>query len=835
MIKNYLLTTWRHIINNRLFSAINIFGLSVGMMSCILILIYVKDEVSFDKWITDSDRVVRMHTAYYSPDRPPFLTIRAAGRMMEAIRDFAPEQVMTGVRLLQVGVTMSRQENLFNENVIFADSPFFELFDLPFLYGSPETSFNKPMDLVITKETAQKYFGRSDVVGESLTVCCLQGNSIDVQITGVIRDLPENTHLDIEFLAYLEPSMFDFAPNMLDTWTSVNTYTYFKLKPGATAMSLKQRIDYWLDNESPLMEIVPEGVSPTEMLHLNIMPLPDLHLHAKKDAGNLGDMRALGDINMVYTFTGVALLILFIASVNFMNLSTARATKRAREVALRKVMGASRVQVACQFLGEAISIAVLSLLFALVAVELVLPFYNDAIDRELSLVLIDDLPLLLNLLVIAVLVGLLSGSYPAVYLSRFLPVRILKANQSGGSDGPGRIRSLLVVFQFAVSIGLAVCTVVIYAQTVYARNMDIGYSFDSKLVLSGLASTGAQDQQQAIVNELLTVPGVKDVVLSSEVPSQDNENNTGFKLIDGSSEGVSDGVILNYYTVGYGFFESYNMKLLAGRTFDEAFGTDEIQPIPEDEDRIGNASIIINESALRRLGIASPGEAIGKVLRAGVFRSGTHDLEIIGVAADVYFRSIKFGIRSSVFFNYPGRLRVATISFETNNIPALIAGIENVWKTMVPMTPVSHQFLNDMMRAQYQEEENQAKLFGVFSILAVVIACLGLYGLASFTAERRTKEIGIRKVMGARVRDIVTLLVWQFSAPVLIANVIAWPTAWYLMSGWLEGFSYRIDNSYILAASIITGAGALVIAWLTVASRAIKVAGANPVNALRYE
>ena len=234
-------------------------------------------------------------------------------------------------------------------------------------------------------------------------------------------------------------------------------------------------------------------------------------------------------------------------------------------------------------------------------------------------------------------------------------------------------------------------------------------------------------------------------------------------------------------------------------------------------------------------GLNSPDETIGKILRADVFRAGTHDLKIVGVAEDVYFRSIKFGIRSSVFFNYPGRVRVATISFETNDIPQLVSNVEKVWKKMVPMSPVSHQFLNDMIRAQYREEANQAKLFAVFAALAVVIACLGLYGLASFTAERRTKEIGIRKVMGARVRDIVTLLVWQFSIPVLIANVIAWPTAWFLMSGWLEGFSYRIDASYILGASIVAGAGALIIAWITVASRAIKVAGANPVNALRYE
>lgn len=835
MIKNYLLTAWRHIRRNRLFSVINIFGLSVGLMSCIMILMYVRDEVSYDKWLSDSEQVVRLHTAYYSADRPPFLTIRAAGRMMQAISDFAPEQVESGVRLLQVGATIRRKDNLFNENIMFADAPFFDLFELPFLHGSPESSFNKPMDLIVTEETAQKYFGRSDVVGESLTVCCIQDNQFDVQITGVIMNLPENTHLDIEFLAYLEPSMFDFAPNLLNTWTSVNTYTYFKLKPGKTPEGLSSRINYWLDNESPLKEMMPEGVIPTEMLHLKLMAVPDLHLHARKDAGNLGDMKALGDIDMVYTFIGVALLILLIAAVNFMNLSTAQASRRAREVALRKVMGASRMQVAGQFLGEAISLAILSLLFALVAVELLLPLYNDAIDRQLTLVLINDLPLLLGLVVVAVLVGLLSGSYPAVYLSRFLPAKILKANQTGDTGGPGKVRSVLVVFQFAVSIGLAVCTVVIYAQTTYARNMDVGYTVENKLVLNGFGSAGATDQQQAIVNELLTISGVKDVVLSSEVPSQDNENNSGFRLLDESDDSFSDGVILNYYTTGYGFFESYDMKLLAGRTFNKEFGSDEIERIPDDEDRIGTASIVINESAMRRLGIASPQETVGKILRAEVFGSGTHDFEIVGVASDVYFRSIKFGIRASVFFNYPARLSVATISYEGNDIASLVSDVEKVWKNMVPMTPVSHQFLNDMIRAQYQEEENQAQLFAVFSLLAVVIACLGLYGLASFTAERRTKEIGIRKIMGARVQDIVTLLVWQFSVPVLVANIIAWPVAWYLMSGWLEGFSYRIDSSYILAASVVAGLSALLIAWVTVASRAIKVADANPVNALRYE
>jgi putative ABC transport system permease protein len=804
-------------------------------MSCILILLYVRDEVSFDRWIANSDRVVQLHIAYIPPDRPPIRTVRAAGRMMEAIRDFAPEQVESGVRLIQSGVTISKDDYLFNEDITFADSPFLELFDLHFfLHGSAATAFAKPMDMVVTQDIALKYFGRSDVLGESLTVCCLEGNKFDAQITGVLRNLPENTHFNIEFLSYLEPSMFDFAPNMLNTWTSVNTYTYFKLRPGMTAEGLQERIHYWLYNESPISEMFSKGVKASERVHLSLMAVSDIHLYARSAAGSMGDMRPLGDINMVKTFIGIALLILIIASVNFMNLSTARASKRAREVALRKVMGASRLQVAVQFLGEAVSIAVLSLLFALAAVELVLPLYNNAINRDLSLVLVSDIPLLFGLLAMTVLVGLVSGSYPAVYLSKFLPARILQANQAGESSGPGKIRSMLVVFQFTVSIGLAVCTVVIYAQTSFARNMDVGYSFQDKLILTGLDRDGASEQQGAIVNELMVILGVKQVVLSSEAPSQDNENNMEFSLLGQSDNAQSTSLILNIYSTGAGFFEAYDMDLMAGRTFSTAYGRDEIQVIADGDDVIGKASVIINMSAARALGLSSAEEAVGRTLRAKIGRSGTHDLEIIGVSEDVYFRSTKFGIRPSVFLNHPDRFQIATINFETKDIAGLISAVERVWKQLVPMSPVSHEFLNDMVGAQYQEEEDQAKLFAAFSMLAVVIACLGLYGLASFTAERRTLEIGIRKVMGARVRDIVVLLVWQFLLPVIIANIIAWPIAWYVMNGWLEGFSHRVDNSTILLASLATGAGALAIAWLTVASRAVKVSGMNPITALRY-
>ena len=836
MLRNLVLTSWRYLLGNRLFSAINIFGLALGLMSCILILMFVRDELSHDTALADAERIVRLHSAYRGEGREPFLTVRSAGRMMEALRDYAPEQIESGVRLLRLGPTIIKDDKIFSEAVTFADRSFFEVFDLPLLHGSPDQSFSRPMDLIISEDMAIKYFGRTDVVGEFLTICCLQDQSLEVKITGVMKNLPRTSHLDIDFLTVLEPAMFAYESSLLDTWTSVNTYTYFKLRPGVSPTELKQRLWYWLDHESPLVEMMGGEAVPTESLQPTLMAVPDIYLHARADAGSMGDMRPLGDIAMVAAFSCVALMILIVASINFMNLSTARGSRRAREVALRKVLGASRLQVALQFLGEAVVVALLALLFALVAVEMVLPFYNSAIDRQLELNLLSDLPLLFTLLAVAVVVGLISGSYPAFHLSGFRPAQILKANNSAGESGAATVRTLLVIFQYSVSIGLVVCTAVIYTQTLYARSMDVGYTVDGKLVLPGLSSAGASAQQQTIARELEKIDGVESVVLSSDVPSEDRENNTIFRLLDaGTGATRGDELVLNVYSTGFGFFESYAMNILHGRGFQRSRSSDELQPIPEGENRLGKATIVLNESAVRALGIVAPQDAIGRVLRAQVYDQGEYDLEIVGVAKDVYFRSIRFGIRPSVYFNYPGEFRSATISFNTADVPGLIHEVERVWKELVPMAPVSHRFLEEMVKAQYQEQVRQAGLFAVFSALAVVIASLGLYGLASFAAERRTREIGIRKVLGARVRDIVSLLVWQFSVPVVVANFIAWPVAWYLMNGWLQGFQYRIGDGFILMVSAIAGVVSLLIAWLTVSGRAIAVARANPVAALRYE
>jgi putative ABC transport system permease protein len=660
----------------------------------------------------------------------------------------------------------------------------------------------------------------------------LSGEKLELQVTGVLQDLPENTHLALDILVFLEPSMFDAMPNILNTWTSVNTYTYFKLKPGRSVQEFQGRVTYWLDYESPLREMVGPDVVPSSLVKLKIMSLRDLHLRAIRDAGSMGDMKPMGNFSTVIAFASIAALILVLASINFMNLSTARASMRAKEVAIRKIMGASRRQLIVQFIGEAVLISLFALLIALVGVELLLSAYSDSVGKSLTTEVFENGIGVAVLIGVALLLGVVSGTYPALYLSRYLPAHTLKSTRSA-STGQNKVRSVLVVVQFSATIFLAACTLVIYGQTLYARSMDVGYEYQDKLVLEGLNGSQARRVRESLVEELKRIDGVTSVTVSSEVPSQDRENNTGFQLLNPPEGARADGVIINYHTVGSGFMEAYGINLVAGRYLSEYRSTDMIRPVGLEE--VGNAATMINVSAARQLGFSNPVEAIGHVLRASIVSAGTQELEIVGVVEDVFFRSLKFEVRPSVYFDHPELVRAATLNFKTNDLAGLTVEVDAVWQKLVPATPISREFLTEMVYAQYEAEESQAQLFSVFSLLALIIGCLGLYGLASFAAERRTREIGIRKVMGARVLDIVRLLVWQFSLPVLFANFIACPLAIYAMHQWLQGFSYRIDTSLVLLAAFIAGVVALGISWLTVAARALKVANAKPIHALRYE
>jgi putative ABC transport system permease protein len=837
MFKNYLITAWRNIIKNGVFSVINIAGLALGLMSCILIMLFVQEETGFDKWLTDSDRIVRMHSAYYTPDNPPFLTVRSAGNMMEAVRDYASNEVEDGVRLIRFDSTVRKEEGALAETVTFVDGSFFNIFDLPFLYGSKDSSFNKPYDLIITEDMANRYFGKTDVVGEVMTICCLGAEPSLVPVSGVIKNLPEATHLDLDMIVYVDPTIVENNQG-LNTWTSVNVYTYFKMRAGISLEQFQQRVTYWVDNESPFVKIYEQMIGEltgnakvSDNMRHKLMYLEDLHLRAREDAGNMGDLTPMGDKKLIITFSIVAALILLIACINFMNLSTARVSHRAREVAMRKVLGASRGQVAVQFLAEAVALVLISLILALALVELLLPLYNQALGRQLELNLFNDPQLVFGLLGLGLLIGIGAGSYPAIFLSGFQPGHLLRSSKGAESNASSSLRLTLVVVQFATSITLVVCTAVIYAQTLYAQSVDVGYVSEDKLVLN-VGSAG--DNRQRLRHELLKLPEISSVVYSSESPTQDNENNNFFTLLDGEHiVGENPKLLLNYHDMGYGFFEAYDVKPLAGRLFSEDFGSDEIKQDTDVKNPQLTASVILNESALRKFGFTSPEQAIGKTLNSANFEGQI--LNIIGIVPDIYFRSIKFGVRPTAYTMLTNRLRIASLTFSTNNVSELMEKVETIWKQTVPMQPINLQFLDEMMKAQYAEESIQTKMFSVFSLLAIGIACLGLYGLASFTTERRTREIGIRKVMGASVKDIVALLIWQFSKPVIIANLIAWPVSIYAMLIWLESFSYRIDTLWLGPICLVVGGSLLVVAWATVGGNAAKVARANPIKALRQE
>jgi putative ABC transport system permease protein len=542
------------------------------------------------------------------------------------------------------------------------------------------------------------------------------------------------------------------------------------------------------------------------------------------------------DERTIKTFAVIALLILAMAVVNFTNLATARAGQRAREVALRKVLGATRRQLIVQFVAESILISAVAMLLALALVELLVKPFAAFLNADLALHYLGGGGILVPAIALTLIVGIVSGLYPAFFLSRFKPAQVLKANRSAAeTPGSGRLRTALVVAQFAVSIGLIICTAVIYGQTVYARHVDPGYKRDHILQVQDMNRYQVIPKVQSIVEQMKRVPGVVAVGLTDIGVNTDNQNNTGL-IPPGSNKQV----LIGQYGVDEGFLDAMGMKLLAGRWFDRNRPMDDLTfdfPIQKPQE-IAYAqrgiNVVLNQYAVRKLGFKSPQDAIGKVVKSELFEPGTGmaNINIIGVVGDTRFRSVRTPIEPIMFQDQhkgPGWMII-----RYRGDPATVeAAIESQWKQMVNDVPFQAKFSEDVMRDLYKAEDSRAKIFAAFSLLAVVIGCLGLFGLAAFTAERRTKEIGIRKVLGARTRDIVRLLVWQFSRPVIIANVIAWPVAWWMMRDWLNGFDQRIPLTpipFILAAAIALG-----IAIATVVGHAMKVARANPIHALRYE
>jgi putative ABC transport system permease protein len=832
MWRNYLTVGIRALAKSRTYAFINIFGLAIGMAACLMILLYVRYEMSYDRWIPGADRIFQIQSWYHARDTGQEAQLQMTPyRAGKSIRDDFPQIEREVYVTSNDPVFFRNGEATSTEDYYWVDGNFLEVVPLPMARGDVH-ALDQVNSAVITQSEARRRFGTDDVVGQTMTLIT-RGVSRDFRITGVLRDLPRNSHFRFNSLIRLDLVAYNSdAPQALECWGCQNGYVYVKLRPGADAGAIERGFPAWERRRIPNETAGEARFNAGDEQDWHIVNVQDVHLGRAQAAA----MAPGNDRATIVTFAIVALLILGMAVVNFTNLATARASQRAREVALRKALGATRKQLITQFIGESIIVAVVAMLIALALVELLLPSLAAFLEADIRMRYFGAGGVILPVLALVLVVGIVGGLYPAFFLSRFEPAAVLKANRSSSeTPGTGRLRNILVVGQFAVSIGLIICTAIIYGQTVFARTIDPGFDRSHILQIDELARYQLLNKGEILAERMRRVPGVQSVGRTTIGIDTDNNNNTGV-MVPGNPRPVNIGT----YTVDEGFLEAIGMQLVAGRWFDAQRPMDDMTlPYPPQEAAqramaARGANIVVNELAARRLGFRNPADAIGRTFRAGLIENeyGLVPVTVIGVVRDARFRNVRLPLDPIMFSN--SNLGHSNIIVRFNGNPADVrAAIERVWKGVTNEVPFTAKFSDDIIAELYEAEDARAKSFAAFALLAIIVACLGLFGLAAFTAERRTKEIGIRKALGARTRDIVRLLVWQFSKPIVVANLIAWPVAWWVMRDWLNTFDARIDLGP--APFVLAGLLALVIAVGTIAGHAFKVARANPIHALRYE
>ena len=835
MWRNYLTVGLRALAKNKTYAFINIFGLALGLAACLTILLYVRYEMSYDSWMPGAESAYQFQD-YYQPTEtggeamPLQMTSYVSRKAL--VKDFP--QIESSVYVGSAGaIAMQNGEPSRVDRFLFADGNLFGILRVPFVQGDGPNALSRPNSVVLTETEAGKRFPNQNAMGRNLTLVS-NGKSADYTVTGVMKDLPKNSHLDLGMVARFDPdSYYAENPAFLTQWGNQGGWVYVKLRPGTDAESINRQLPAWEKRNIPDDNSGGTRTNPGDSQDWKLVNIRDIHLgHAQRAAMTPGN-----DRKTIVTFAVIAFLILGMAVVNFTNLATARASQRAREVALRKVLGASRRQLVLQFIGESVLVTAIAMMVALAAVETLLPLFNKFLDADIALTYWGSGGVLLPIVLLVLVVGAAGGIYPAFYLSRFQPARVLKANKSSAeAQGSGQLRNILVIGQFAVSIGLIICTAIIYGQTIFARTADAGYTRNGLIQIANVGSGKAAEALETMKQEMRRIPGVQSTAKTGIGINPGNNSVTGV-FLPGNPKSVDLGV----YSVDSDFFPTMGMKMLAGRNFSETIALDDASlPFPtrpEHEKALAQRglNVVVTETAAQRLGFRSPGEAVGKPIKVGFFISDNSlaPATIVGVVRDARFRSIRDPLQPILFYQTRNFNNTLMVRYAGREPKAVMTDLERVWKRLVPDAPFRAELADDRVRQLYDREEARGQLFAAFALLAVVIGCLGLFGLASYTAERRTKEIGIRKVLGARSRDIVRLLAWQFSKPVLVANLIAWPIAWWLMRDWLNHFDSRIPlgPTPFVAAGLL----ALVIAIGTIASHALRVARANPIHALRYE
>ena len=830
MLKNYFITALNNLIKNRLFSVINIAGLAIGLAACIVIALYVKDQFSFDKQWKDSDRIYRVNVTRILPGKKPIRFAITPLLAMPLLQRYFNNDIEKSTRTVGTNKIIDTGTVRFEDFHVMIDPTFIELFKLDVLAGSLETTLEDPGNIALSSEVTRRCFGNQNPVGKMIEVKT-SGIGVDYKVTAVYR-IPGNTVMDLPMISRLVEASL---PPMLNNWYNLNTSAYFKLKKGIDIETLKPLIPAFINKNVDLSAILPApGIPARDILKIEFQNIEKAHLDSPWDQN-----RNSGNKTVVISFAAISLLILLIGCINFTALTTAKATQRAREVAMRKAVGAKRKQLIVQFLGESTFIVLLSMILSMGVVEVMLPIFESIVGKTFSLNYTSP-SAFVPLLVLLVIVGISGGLYPAFILSGFRPGNTLKANQSKETKGSVSLRNGLVIFQFSASIILIISTCVMFVQMQYSINRDPGYNKDKLLVISQMdLYPDLRNKLEPFKQELLNLTSISNVGFSDIHPSQKYTNSLLFTRKDQPETDYS----IPRTGVDYDFFKTYQIPVIAGRNY--TVGHDIPEPIEKitDTDIVkltaapAVRNIIINESSVKKLGFINAEEAVGKTLETTTY-GNTHyiiyDYNIIGVVADNHLFSINSPPRAEVYMLDPVQIDDVIIRF-TGSPEKVLEQVKSVWNKVMGDVDISTIFVDQLIAREFQQEQTEEKVFISFSILAIIIACLGLLGSASFTVERRTREIGLRKVMGARVKNIVGLLLWQFSRPVLIANIIAWPVAIFTMQRWLERFTYRFDSLLLIPICLVSGLIVLVIAWFTVAGNTTRVAKSRPIKALRYE
>jgi putative ABC transport system permease protein len=792
MIKNYFKIAFRNLWRHRVFSFINIMGLTVGMTACLLIFLYVRFELSYDKFHPKADRIYRMVTDLRTPSETvyPSGPAWAVGPHLQ----FDLPEVEAFTRVNYDNLLVRKGDIKFNEDgAIWADPAFFTIFNFPLLKGDARFALTQPFSIVLSETAAKKYFGKEDPMGKTLLIT---GEGKPAIVTGIMKDMPENTLIKSDVVLSLVTITQQYAKGIDNEWGNYGPYTFILLKQGSNAVALQKKfpafLDKWNGAEMKKMQMFPT---------LLLEPLKDVYLKSTRDGSK-------GNMMNVYVFSIIALFILVIACINFINLTTARASERAKEVGIRKVAGAVRGQLARQFIGESVIICLIAFLLTLGLSSLLLSSFNQLAGKIISTGIFSNIGLLFLLLGIALVIGLLAGIYPAFILSSFKPIMVLKGRFATGTKG-SILRKSLVITQFAISTALIIGTIIVYTQMQYMRSRDLGFKKDQVLVVD----TNGDDKRETFQKLVASLPKVKATTLSGSVPGGGHQG--AYSEVE-NAKGDLQIANLDLYYVDFDYIPFYDIKMAAGRPFDRAYKTD------------SNNAMILNEAAVKLLGYHSPQDAVGKR-----FKQWGHEGQIIGVIKDFHYHSLQSPIKPLTMRMDWGRFGLLSVKLDPTNTPSTIAAIEKQFKTVIPNRPFSYYFMDEFFDRQYRSEERFGRLFLNFAALAILISCLGLLGLASYSTMQRTREIGIRKVMGASVSNIINLLSKEFLKLVIISFFIAAPVAWYFMNKWLLDFAYRTKISWWVFA----GAGilAVLIAVITISVQAFKAAVANPVKSLRTE